>query len=60
VNITNNAPSQVSATTGPNGELNISVEKMVDDALASQMSGSGRGASAKLLQASMSRANLRG
>jgi len=60
VNITNNAPAQVSAITGPNGELNISVEKMVDGALASQMGGSGRGASAKLLQAPMSRANLRG
>lgn len=60
VNITNNAPAQVSATTGPNGEINVSIEKMVDGALASQMGGSGRGASAKLLQARMNRANLRG
>lgn len=58
--INNNTGQPVSQTTAPNGDTQIDIGKMIDGAMAEQMGGSARGATSKILQARMNRANLRG
>ena len=59
ININNSTGQPVSQSTGPNGEVNIDIGKMVDGALAEQSRG-GRGLAARVMRARATRADLRG
>jgi len=58
--INNYEGAPVASRTNANGDTQIDIGRMVDSALAQRMGGAGRGASARMIRAQMTRANYRG
>ncbi|MFC3637840.1 hypothetical protein ACFONL_10705 [Camelimonas fluminis] len=59
ININNTTGQPVSQSTGPNGEVNIDIGRLVDAALAERSRG-GRGLAARVMQARATKSDLRG